>query len=102
MKKVQFSAFFLALGLAVMSALAFTPKPVKAVKTPVTYYYTGENTLPEMKLPGNWSDVGEGCGSTGDYPCTIDFEGTRTEFDALVENFSSIGDALAVAHDKRD
>lgn len=103
MKRFKLPAFVLALGLVVLSAFAFNTTSVKTDKLYDTYYYVGDNTIGEMRLPANWLNSGTSCGETGDYPCTINFsDGDRAAFDAHVANFPNVATATSEAATKRN
>ncbi len=93
MKRLKFPAFILALGFALVSAFAFSTKPVKSNRLTTTYFYIGDYTDTEINKPENWVDAGTACGSSGDLPCTIDYPGDRVDFDLMVEAFEDVSDA---------
>ena len=94
MKKIKFSIFAVIAIIMGIAASAFTTN-VKQKIIDATYYYVGNNTLAQMKDPGEWVNSGTACNPTGSKPCTIDWTGSRAQFDAHVQNFTSTSQVVS-------
>ena len=96
--KMLFACLFaIALGAGVS---AFTSTNQNKVGKSTVYYYTSnDNSLTEMKKISNWQGVEpeEGCGETGDVPCTFTYSG---DFAAHLNSFT-LASALINAADSR-
>lgn len=94
MKTFKFSAFALALVVAISSAFAFNTTPAKAGSFSKTYYYIGGDDPAEVKDPDMWIENGDPCGLAGDLPCTRFFSNdTRSVFDAHIATYNSVEEA---------
>ncbi len=89
MKRFKFPVLLLAMGIAIFGAMAANVKPAAPKNFDATYYYVGNNTLAQMQDPNNWLNSGTAC-SGANKPCTINWIGTRAEFDTHVASFPDI------------
>ena len=100
MKKIKVSIFAVIAIVMGIAASAFTahlkPKAIDA-----TYYYVGDNTLAQMQEPAKWLNSGTACNPTGSKPCTIDWTGTRAQFDAHVQSFTSTSQVVSESATKK-
>jgi hypothetical protein len=100
MKKIKISIFAVLAIVMGIAASAFTanqwPETFDA-----TYYYVGDNTLAQMQDPAKWLNSGTACNPTGTKPCTINWTGTRAQFDAHVENFTSTSQVVSECATKK-
>ena len=94
MKKIKVSIFAVIAIVMGIAASAFTTN-VKPKAFDATYYYVGNNTLAQMQDPDEWLNSGTACSPSGSKPCTIDWIGTRTQFDAHVQNFTSTSQVVS-------
>jgi hypothetical protein len=103
MKMIKFPFLILVMAFAIMSAFAFNTKPVKALHSPVTYYYTGDNTLAHVRTAALWVASGDPCFATGGTPCSLTYpSSSRSAFDAHVAAFPSVAQANSECDTKRD
>jgi hypothetical protein len=86
MKRFKFPVLLLAMGIAIFGAMAANVKPAAPKNFDATYYYVGNNTLAQMQDPNNWQNSGTPC-TGANKPCTINWVGTRTQFDEHVIAF---------------
>jgi hypothetical protein len=95
MKKFKLSLLVVAVAIAVTGAFAFNV-PAKDGKAFTAYHYTGGSSFTDMQDPDFWEGVApaEGCGSTGNIPCTVN---TSDPIGTYLQTFNNASEFLEVA-----
>jgi len=96
----------IAFGIAIMSAFAFNTPAAKTDKKFGTEYYfnpSASNTYAELIKPVNWSTSGVSCNVSGNDVCTMNYPGTRADFDNHIAlDFANKGQILTASSSKKN
>ena len=93
------------LAVAVIAAAGLSAFTLKehAKKTNVTYHYTSSSdAVVDLQNINNWVAEEPGCGSTGDLPCAISFDGDLNDFQTYISELSTLEEFNAVATEMKE
>lgn len=102
MKKIKSLLAVAAFMVAIIGAFAFNTKSAKPLHTSTIYHYTSNSDqLADMKNISNWVAEDPSCGSTGDIPCAVEYDGDLSAFQTYLNGFSDVPTLVAAASERK-
>lgn len=99
MKKFKISLVAIFAIVIAIAGSAFTANH-KTTET-IYHYISSSNQLADMQVIDNWVAEEPGCGTSGNIPCAVPFDGDRNQFETYLAGFTSVAALNNVASENK-